>query len=734
MDETAPEQSQSQGQGLSPMNPERQQPEFEQAQVERIKAELLNEERARAESDTVPGALPMAEWKEKGINAMAGFDPDADPDAFDPRARMSEAERYALDQARERGHSTEEALRNETEPEVLRAAMRGYLGREEQGVYLDDMQPSAYVYDNMLRTLRNRTEEIEMVRRGHKEGVQKRVNGTDQWTDRDTQGRRNPVYLNEGELKELYIELSNLTQEFLARISFLGMFNNDQKIAGSTDDILKMLEAKWRVTPQARYFRDIGRLSETKEGEKQFGELVNDAWQLWVDLAENRRAGDADKGSGRPGHVGEVVGTGAIGAEDRILNPFRDFHWDSNLQKSISFIASELTGQTVQSPITPETRFDMGDKLLDAERAAVLAYGLFKITHMDLTYSIYLERGKLKIAVSQVDATKVTYPSTRQFNEEMKDIPYAAGMYSVAGVFPGLIKNFFETCKLTPVKHKEQDEKVSARITFWDLWRKRGVPLGELPFDTDDWREGRGYLPAEFRGDEFRLEGESQRAIDVPWRLAMDYAEDWFQLLYGMDMEKGLLGVATSETELMKKNKPLDVLMYLTYPTMKQETHNALMQFTKVTWLAGVLVSSTEKTFNLGQKSSREERRKRAMAAPNQYNKLPSINDLKGRILPAAESAGFIRPGESMQTDLELFEKIINARRGFMPHELIGKFFTETQVREIYNSGAYDFSPFLDEVSSGDDEDAARRYRDSKTIIENLREPRYSELRRRIEY
>lgn len=652
------------------------------------------------------------------------------PGGFEESRRMTEEERLALEAATARGSSMMEIIRKETEPSVLREGLRSFLASEEKLVYFQDVRPWEHVYENILRVIVDRINDIEMVYGGKLTGIQKRSKGQDMFVvnlvDKQEIGRK-PVYLNQSELEELYEELSKLRDEYLARISFVEAVYIDQRYAGSTEAVLKMLEQAGRKTPQAKDFTIIGNLSPTAEELKPFGDLVDQAWRLWVDLAENRRAGAKDKKTGEN-----------IPEDQQILNPFRDFHFEDNLQKSINFIVGELTGEKIEGKLSPREELKRGLKYRDAVNAAILAYGLFKATHMHLTYSVFIEGEKMGLSVSQIDATKAAYPGLRQVTEEYRDYPFAAGMPSVTGVFPGLIRNFFETISATPRRKQDMEALRDKIISLWTLWRELGVPLGKLPFDIERWREGSQYFVRQFPelqrdyliGD-LIFEGSHKKAIDIPWRLAYDYAEDWYALIYGMDLggERSMAAIAMSPPELMKRNKPLEILLRISYAeTLDNKTMEQLMQFTKITWLAGVFISLAEKETSMGSNVTIAQRMQRAMTP-----EVKSYNDVQGIILSAAMNSGFFsQEGSGLKEERDLFNKITDERRGFMPHELIGKFFTEEEVNEIYNSGAYDYNPFLQQPGKKAPQVLKDRYSKYKNLIERLREPRYSQLQAKL--
>ncbi|MBI3290127.1 hypothetical protein HYZ78_01895 [Candidatus Microgenomates bacterium] len=642
------------------MSVERQQPTIEEAQVARARETA---ERALAEGAKFSGGAE-------------GDEPD--PNQLSPEEREFREAQYS------RGRKMVEILNHEREPLVLREAMRNYLSTEERAVYLGPRRASEYVFESVERTMEDRISELKMAYYGSLPIVKEvRVEG--QSRDR----KFIPVYMEKAEARTLFGEFSRLHDEFLARVAMMDVFNFKQQWAGDVNGFLGMLEARGGARcPQGRQFTLMGRLSETgvdENGEKlkPFGQHVDKALRLWTDLAENKVKG--------------------------IKNPSGEYFFSDHLQRSIDYVAGQLIGRDIPDNLSEEEKLDLGKKYDDAVNAAVLALGLFKIFDFHLTYSISLdEDGNPGVSVSQLDAAKAAYTGTRQINERNRDHPYNPGLLAAAGVFPNLIKNFFQT-----VAVKLGSDAGARRVDMWQLWREDGVPLGDLPLDKEKWDERLEYFKRRFPLVNFdtdlkKYEGMYEHAWLVPYKLAHDYARDIFGLIFNSKTKDAMDTIQNPEA-MLALNKAFGLGFDITYGTsgMTSRDTEALRQFTKVTYLGEVLVSMVEAGQGTrGPVGKFIDRMKRPLVAKGNIKFHES--DLKDTMIwDAAQVSGFVSPEEPVSDsptqpedftrlvrEKALYDKVVKERRGFLPHELIGSYFKdEEQVGRIYRSGAYDYNP-----------------------------------------
>lgn len=734
----------------NPMSPE-QPKSFEEAQVGKAVAQAQAERKypwlspgaeavARAGEIKGPEDLPPTlKVGQEARNLYTLGEEPAPENGLNNLDVLNEEERRRREMEAARGAKMSEIIRKDIEPREIRLATRKLLAAEERAIFLLERKPREYTYDQyLIPQVEDRLNEIEMAWDGDGDIVKGYEETTSHVTTPGIRQRREfrPITLTHEELTRLYDELSQRRNELVFRTTILEAFSIQEYLSGSVNDVLNILTQKGKKVPHSNGFTFLGRLPETKEGLPPFGQMIDRGLRLWVDVAENRRAGERDKVTGE-----------FIPPEQRIQNPFREYHWEDNLQKSLSFIVEQLTGERIpqdayidgrpERGIKPSFRLEAGLKYRDASDAVIHAYGLFKHFNLHLTYSVFMEDGKVSLSVSQLDATKARYVGLRQWSEMNRDHPYAAGLPAVVGVYPNLARDFFDAVSIEGrgvdrngnIVEDNGSVKVF-RINLKELWRDFGIPLGELPLDVEDWEEGGRWFSQKFREEmdrrgivEWKCKGAHKMVMGVPWWLVYNYAGAIFSLIFSTD-PKEIVGKSQEPTELMNMNKAFGLLFSINYETsgLNSADIEKLRQFTKVTWLAGAILAQSEKDTH-GKNKTRIQRRERPLISLANLKKEHQIKE--GVLLTASDSGFFSPEGEGLDREKKLFEKILEARRSFLPHNLIGSFFLEDDVRRIYNSGAYDYNPKLVEIVKD-------IHNPDHGLVVRLVEPRYSQLMEKL--
>lgn len=555
---------------------------------------------------------------------------------------------------------------------------------------------------------------------------------------------------DEGGLTSLAEALESSRQEVVARTTLLEAYQQQLQYSGDIETYASdLFKSPYRITPEARHYGIIGNLGRTSERERTtLGQRVDKAMRMWVDYAEGKR-------------VRRTLATG----KDENINPFGGELIESRLEFIREEIKAQLEGDdaAVQLAYILLRHFDVdvsyaikGSVIKDHSLIAQILESVGEVSPaMKVPTVQEMERGGLsrneaegqierikqfnrqrfflrdaiiddssadpiKIEASQAtaDSAKAAFLSLRQLAETAgPDYPFASAAPATIGCFPNLIANAMQVMVLSEVDEFGNEVDDGEKISLWTLWRDRGVPLGELPWDRETW-EHRGKrftgVPKVFQYETAGVQGY--------------YAvSKIFGAIMRTDFAKAGLEENLSPNYLYELNKGWTVGMGNLFEGVglgnelgekdAKKLRTKLMQLTKVNMLAGFGIACT-------YSNSPSETVLDYMGAPMINDRTLLVNIETGTYLASLENAAtvsqffstrdsFKRKGDEIilpdgrtlfRAEKDLLKHLIETRRlGVKPSLLVNgqtgtkgkgfKWFTEAEITAINKARL--FAPFL---------------------------------------
>ena len=630
------------------------------------------------------------------------------------------------------GREPTEILRLSDNSRAIRWAMRSVVaGQEGQKV---TERPNSWVRSSMMEILesRRRMSQMRLLARTSEGkaifdefGLGRILFGT--IADKRSRVSEGAERLSRDELVELQSGLAATAEELEARWYMLEAVRQHLQAQRDLEEVtVKVFTAGWKIYPEAVDFGVIANAPESLPGAEKLGVMVDKGMRLWCDIGEG---------------VGEAK-------EEGVPNIFGEGRYRKNYQLALEFVAERLLPIRIKAGVVGDKKGSASPYWQDALDAARLSYLMCRVLDLDvakdmtrtdipageankwerglkafLLHSPSADEGDYDFegGMNSGDMAKLAWFILRQANEASKN--RHIGAPATVGCFPNLT---FDLMRLSSVKAETTETglpKVELNVNLWKLWRELGIPLGELPWSSVEWKDGvrvlinKGIIPADQANRQWRVEGINEDFIDVPGNLQRFFAVvGVFNEITRKDGGKQLEEFQDPNA-MMGKNKAFDTAFGLMGPAtgLSKEILSKITRLTKINVLIGVLVANLPDNLSTMSTPANEFSVQRQMTpAPvareageplKPYERLPET--IVNNVLFAATRGKFLT-NEADDRDRSREEAVLLARavgkygllsdgifkkgekptrRGFLPSE--SGWFSEKELDEIRQSGLY---------------------------------------------